>query len=310
MNTLLLVDGNAIMHRAYHALPPFKTKDGTPTNAVYGFFTMLYRTINDFNPQYITVCFDTPKPTFRKKLFKEYQIHRPKMEEDLGSQFPLVKKLLEEGGIYHEEKPGFEADDVIGAITKSVPKDNIKVLILTGDKDLMQLIDGNVYTITPQIGFSKTKVYDRKEFVAKYGIQPEQVTDYKALAGDASDNYPGARGIGPKTATNLINKYGTIENLLKNINKLPEKTQNIIKKYEKDILLAKKLAQIATDTRVKFVIDNAKFEGFKPGLKDAFLNLEMYSLASRFFGERKSAEQKARKVRKKSEADSSQIGLF
>ncbi len=310
MDTLLLIDGNAIMHRAFHALPPFKTKGGIPTNAVYGFFSMLFKTINDFNPQFVTVCFDTPKPTFRKKLFKQYQIHRPKMDDDLSSQFPLIKELLQKAGIYHEEKPGFEADDVIGTITKSVPKDQFKVLILTGDKDLMQLIDGNVYTITPQLGFSKTKIFDRKEVVAKFGIQPEQIPDFKALAGDPSDNYPGAKGIGPKTASNLIKEYHSVENLLKNIDKLPEKIKKTITKYKKDILLSKKLAQIITDIKIKFALENAKFAGFRPELKDSLLKLEMYSLAGRFFSDRKVAEQKVKKPKKKLEIVSSQIGLF
>ncbi len=310
MDTLLLVDGNAIMHRAFHALPPFRTKDGTPTNAAYGFFTILYKTIQDFNPQYVTICFDTPKPTFRKKLFKKYQIHRPKMQDDLSIQFPLVKNLLEAGGIYHEEKPGFEADDVIGSITHKAKKNHLKVLILTGDKDIMQLIDENVYTITPQFGFIKTKIYDRKEVVAKFGIQPEQIPDFKALAGDSSDNYPGARGIGPKTASNLIREYHSVENLLKNIDKLPDKIKHTILKYKKDILLSKKLAQIITDMKIKFALEDAKFAGFKPELKDSLLSLEMYSLASRFFSDRKVAEQKAKKLKKKSAADSSQIGLF
>ena len=309
MNTLLLVDGNAIMHRAYHALPPFKTKTGIPTNAVYGFFTILNRTIQDFNPQYITVCFDTPKPTFRKKIFKEYQIHRPKMENDLILQFPLIKELLEKAGVFHEDKPGYEADDIIGAITHQVKK-NIKVLILTGDKDIMQLVDGNVYTITPQIGFSKSKIFDRKEVVDKFGIQPEQIPDFKALAGDPSDNYPGAKGIGPKTAAHLIVEYHSVENLLKNVDKLPDKTKSIIKKYKKDILLSKKLAKIVTNIKVKFALVDAKFDGFKPELKNSFLNLEMYSLAHRFFDQKTATEPQVKKSQKKSEIDSSQIGLF
>lgn len=310
MDTLLLVDGNAIMHRAYHALPPFKTKSGLPTNAAYGFFTMLYRTIQDFNPQYVTICFDTPKPTFRKKLFKKYQVHRPKMENDLGVQFPLVKDLLEKAGVYHEEKPGFEADDVIGSIAHHAKKNHLKVLILTGDKDIMQLIDDHVYTITPQIGFNKSKIYDRKEVIEKFGVQPEQIPDFKALAGDSSDNYPGAKGIGPKTASNLIKEYHSVENLLRNIDKLPEKIKKTVTKYKKNILLSKKLAQIITDMKIRFNLESAKFAGFKPELKDSLLKLEMYSLASRFFSDKKIAEQKAKKAKKKHEADSSQIGLF
>ncbi len=309
MNTVLLIDGNAIMHRAYHALPPFKTRQGIPTNAVYGFFTMLYKTIQDFNPQYVTVCFDTPKPTFRKKLFKKYQIHRPKMEDDLSQQFPMIKELLTKAGIYHEEKAGYEADDVIGTITKSLPKDQYKILILTGDKDLMQLIDANVYTLTPQIGFSKAKIFDRKEVVAKFGIQPEQIPDYKALAGDPSDNYPGAKGIGPKTASQLIQQFHSVENLLKHLKELSEKQQAIFKKYRQDILLSKKLAQIVTNVKIKFQPATARFTAFKPELKNSLLKMEMYSLANRFFGERNAGSEKIKKV-KKERNNTSQIGLF
>jgi DNA polymerase-1 len=271
---------------------------------------MLYRTIQDFNPQYVTICFDTPKPTFRKKLFKQYQIHRPKMEKDLSLQFPMVKELLENAGVFHEEKAGYEADDVIGTIVKSLPRDQFKILILTGDKDLMQLVDGNVYTITPQIGFSKTKIFDRKEVVAKFGIRPEQIPDYKALAGDPSDNYPGAKGIGPKTASRLIHEYSSVENLFKNLDRLPEKIKAILKKNKRDILLSKKLAQIVTNLKVKFLPKNAQFTGFKPELKDSLLKLEMYSLANRFFNTRKKEEKKTKKTSSKAITDSSQIGLF
>lgn len=306
METLLLIDGNALMHRAYFALPDFKTKSGTPTNAIYGFFTMLDRAIQDFRPDYLTVCFDTPKPTFRKKIFKEYQIQRPKMTQELGIQFPLVKQLLEKGGIFHEEKEGYEADDVIGSITKTVKNPNLKVLILTGDKDIMQLIDGNVYVITPQIGFSKTKIYDHHGVLEKFGVEPEQIPDLKALAGDPSDNYPGAKGIGPKTASKLIQEFHSIENLFRNLESIKdEKLKKILKKNKKNILLCKKLAQLVTNVKITFRKESAKFHGFKKELKDGLLAFEMRSLAERFFGEPKKEPQK-----KKVEPFRDQINLF
>ncbi len=307
MQTLLLVDGNALMHRAYHALPPFKTKSGIPTNAVYGFFAMLHKAIMDFNPQYIAVCFDTPKPTFRKKLLKTYQIQRPKMDDELGIQFPMMMELLKKAGIFTEEMPGFEADDVIGSITHEVHGKNVKVMILTGDKDIMQLINDHVYTVNPQIGFSKTKIYDKKEVREKFGIEPEQIADFKALMGDASDNYPGAKGIGPKTAANLVRQFGSVENLIKNIDQIENpKVREIIKKEEKNILLSKKLATIITDAKIKFRLNDARFDGFKQDLKEALLQLEMYSLTNRFFKSEKKTEPKKRKT----EDDSNQIGLF
>lgn len=284
MKTLLLVDGNAIMHRAFFALPPFKTKAGIPTNAIYGFFTMLYKTIIDFNPNYVVICFDTPKPTFRKKLFKQYQTKRPEIADEFRVQIPLIKEFLDKGGIFHEEKEGFEADDLIGTIATKVKKNNIKVVILTGDRDILQLVDKNTYVVSPIVGLSQIKIYDEREVKEKLGVTPSQIPDYKALAGDASDNYPGARGIGPKTAITLVKEYKTVENLLKNLNRIGnDKLKATIQRNKKEILLSKKLAMIVTDAEVKFQLDQTQFNSFKKELQDAFLKLEMKSLATRFF---------------------------
>jgi len=193
MNTLLLIDGNALMHRAYHALPPFKTKDGTPTNAVYGFISILNKAILDFNPQNVIVSFDTPVPTFRKKMFKEYQSHRPKMEDELSQQFPIVKEVLDAGHITHLEKEGYEADDVIGTISKKFHSNGDRVLILSGDKDILQLANEKVFVVTPQLGFGKQVIYSTEEVKKRFGIEPKQIPDFKALMGDQSDNYKGAK---------------------------------------------------------------------------------------------------------------------
>src|SRR3989344_4258976 len=152
MDTLLLIDGNAIMHRAFHALPPFKTKDGIPTNVIYGFFSMLHKSIADFHPNFIVVCFDTPKPTFRNKLFKDYQAQRPKISDDFITQIPLVKQALDKSEITHLEKDGFEADDIIGTIANKFKTNGIRVLILSGDRDIQQLVDQNVFVVTPKMG--------------------------------------------------------------------------------------------------------------------------------------------------------------
>ncbi len=310
MKTLLLVDGNALMHRAYFALPPFKAKDGTPTNAIYGFFTMLHKAISDFNPQYLAICFDTPKPTFRKKIYKEYQIQRPKMDDELGQQFPIVKNLLDKAGIFHEEKEGIEADDIIGTIVQNVKENKeMKILILTGDKDIMQLIDENVFTVTPQIGFSKIKIYDRGEVVDKFGIQPEQIADFKALVGDPSDNYPGVKGIGPKTAAELLQQFQTIDNILKHIEKVAdERIKKILKVNKKQIALSKKLSRIVTDAKVRFKLDQTKFDGFKSDFRKALLDLNIISLAARFFPSNRPTP-KEKKV-KKQKMEEPQATLF
>src|SRR3989338_5905298 len=257
MNTLLLIDGNAIMHRAFHALPPFKTKDGIPTNVIYGFFSMLHKSIADFHPNFIVVCFDTPKPTFRNKLFKEYQAQRPKISDDFITQIPLVKEALDKAGVTHLEKDGFEADDLIGTITK------------------------------------------------KFGLDPDKIPDLKALMGDPSDNYPGAKGIGPKGAAKLLQEFGSLDKIYSNLEKLDEKTRIILKKYKKQVSLAKKLAKIDQQVQIKFDINSARFEKFKDDLKNYFLQYEMKSLVNRFFSTISNAKEKSEKKK-----NNSQMGLF
>ena len=308
MNTLLVIDGNAIMHRAYHALPPFKTKKGVPTNAVYGFFTMLYKAIQDFHPEYIAVCFDTPAKTFRQKLHKEYQAQRPEIGDDFKEQIPIIKTLLEKTPIYQEEQDGLEADDVIGTIVTHAKKEGLKILILTGDKDIMQLVDKNTYVVSPQLGISNVKIYGEDEVQEKLHVPPHQIPDLKALIGDPSDNYKGAKGIGPKTASKYLLQYKTVEDLMAHLDDLPdEKVKKILLAHKKEIKLAKHLAVIVTDAQIKFTLDKAKFVGFSEELKSAFIDLEMRSLLQRFFNH---GAPQAKQPKKKKEEKDPQIGLF
>jgi DNA polymerase-1 len=213
MNRLVLIDGNAMLHRAYHALPPLTAPDGSVVNAVYGFATMLLRLINDLKPTYVVVAFDRPKPTFRKKLFEGYQAKRPKMDEELVTQIPRVHDLIAGFGIPIFEVDGFEADDVIGTLAKQ-SKD--QVIIVTGDRDLLQLVkDDQILVYMPTKGLSQAKLYDEKAVFERMGVVPDKIPDFKALAGDPSDNYPGVPGIGPKTAVALLTKYKSIEKILK-----------------------------------------------------------------------------------------------
>src|SRR3989339_1573657 len=173
MQTLLIIDGNAIMHRAYHALPPFKAKDGTPTNVVYGFLSMLNKVTDDFKPSHLITCFDTPKKTFRNEIFKDYQIQRPKIDDDFIIQIPLVKEALDKSGIERIERDGFEADDLIGTITKIFEKNDFRILILTGDKDIFQLITDKVFVAAPQLGLANIKIFDKTEVEKKLDIKPD-----------------------------------------------------------------------------------------------------------------------------------------
>lgn len=306
METLLVIDGNAIVHRAFHALPPFKTKDGIPTNAVYGFFTMLYKAIQDFRPQYVAVCFDTPAKTFRQKLHEDYQTHRPEVSDDFKTQVPIIRELLDKSKIYSAEKEGYEADDIIGTIIEKTKKSGLKTFILTGDKDIMQLVDKNIFVISPQMGLSNIKIYDIVEVKKKLHVEPSMIPDLKALAGDASDNYSGAKGIGPKTAASLLREYSTLENLLSNLKDLSNnKLKTILINHKKNIILAKKLSKIVTNVDISFNLEQAKFSGFTEDLKESFFELEMNSLVQRFFHTNKPSV-KVPKTKK----DDQQINLF
>lgn len=308
MKTLLLIDGNAVMHRSYHALPPFKTKSGIPTGAVFGFLSILHKSITDFKPDHLVICFDTPAPTFRKKMFVKYQAQRPKIEADLIKQFPIVKEALDAAKITHLEKTGFEADDLIGTISHKFDKNGIKVLILSGDRDILQLVNKNVSVITPQIGFAKEKIYQPKEVVEKFGISAAQITDYKALAGDQSDNYKGAKGIGPKTAAKLVAEFGSVENLYKNIDTVDPKLKPVLVENKDNVILSKKLATILKDVKLDFNIEKSEFIAFNNNLKDFLQKFALRSLINRFFADKTMTTEK--KSTRSEKMNKNQMGLF
>lgn len=310
MKTLLLVDGNALMHRAYHALPDFRTKKGISTNAVYGFITILLRTREQFNTSHLIVCFDRPEPTFRKEIFKEYQVHRPKIEPSLSSQFPMIKDFLDACSIPYYEKPGFEADDIIGTIARIAEKNNFKTIILTGDKDIMQLISKHIVVASPYKGLTELKVYDEAESEKRLGVNPKQIPDLKGLMGDPSDNYKGVPGIGPKTAATLIKQYDTLENVYKNIDKIENrKTKELLLQYKDNAVLSKKLATILCDIKIKVDLESGIITDYNEKLKDFFIKMEFNSLLKRYFGIDTNKPAPSKKEEKKSE-DVNQMGLF
>ncbi len=308
--TLLLIDGNALIYRAYHALPPFKTTDGTPTGAIYGFFSILQKAILDFRPTHLIVCFDTPKPTFRKEMFAEYRAQRPKAPDDLIVQIPHIHSLLKAAGITYLEKEGYEADDLLGTISRHLHAKDMRVLVFTGDRDMLQLIDDHTFVVMPQKGITTVAVYGKQEVVDKYGVTPEQIPDYKALAGDAGDNYFGAKGIGPKTATKLLNQFGHLENLMANLQDVQdERIRKILADHKDDILMSKRLAHLVNDVDVEFEMKNAEFTHFDEGLKTELDKLQLWNLKSRLF--KNTAKPVIKKVEKEEEVkNSDQMDLF
>lgn len=255
MSKLLIIDGNAIMHRAFHAMPSITTKSGEPINAVHGMASMLLKVITDLNPDLIMVAFDEKEKTFRQKELPSYQAQRPPLPDELASQFEKARDFLKAAGIPIYSKPGFEADDVIGTIAT---KFDGEVVILTGDRDILQLVDDskNIRLYMPIAGLSNAKLFGEAETFERMGVSPKQIPDYKALVGDASDNYFGVPGVGPKTASSLLAKYESLENIYKNLGDIPEKQREKLINGKDSGDLSYKLATIVLDVPLNLSFEN------------------------------------------------------
>lgn len=293
-STLVLIDGNAVLHRAYHALPPLTTKSGQLVNAVYGFASMLIRVVNELQPQYLIVCFDRPKPTFRQTIYVAYQHKRPKTDEELVGQIELVHELVRAMNIPIYEKDGFEADDVIGTLAKQAEK-SVSVVIVTGDRDLLQLVDDKTKVYMMVKGLNEAALFSEKEIEEKYGIEPAQIIDYKALIGDSSDNYAGVPGIGPKTALDLIREFGTLDDIYKQLSAIKkEKLANLLKEGKESAYIARQLALIVTKAPVKLDLGKAKLTNLASDKTLEMLNkLEFHSLVKRLTGNDKEEKPKS-----------------
>jgi len=255
----ILVDGQGLLYRAFYALPQLATTYGQIVNAVYGFTMILIRLLEEEKPEYILITFDTPVPTFRHKEYKEYKAHRKKMPDELISQIPLIKEIINNYNIAICSKEGYEADDVIGTIAKEAEKRNCNTIIVTGDKDAFQLISPNTKIMTTIKGVTEVKIYDEEGIKKKYGVEPEKIVDILALKGDSSDNIPGVPGIGEKTALALIKEFGSLENILNNPDKISKKSlREQIKEYEDQIKMSKKLATIVREVPIDYDFDSFK----------------------------------------------------
>lgn len=291
---LIIIDSNALIHRAYHALPPLTTKKGEIVNAVYGFLLVFLKVIKELKPDYVVAAFDLPSPTFRHKKFKEYKAKRPKAPDELYAQIPKVKEFLRILNVPIYEKEGFEADDIIGTMAKiasrklAYPKPEI--VILTGDLDTLQLINKNIKVYTLKKGVKDAIFYDEGAVKKRYGLRPEQLVDFRGLKGDPSDNIPGVSGIGEKTAIKLIKQFGSLENLYQKIEKkspeikkIPQKVKDKLVQSKEQAFFSKFLSQIKKDVPVNFKIKDWEFGGYsRQEVRDFLKKFEFYSLINKF----------------------------
>ena len=292
MKRLILIDAHAVIHRAYHALPLLTSPSGEPTNAVYGFTIILLRIFRELKPDYIAVAFDLPGPTFRHIAYERYKAQRPETPSDLSSQFSKAREVLDAFGIPVFEKEGYEADDIIGAIAKNVEKKkDTETVVVTGDLDMLQLVRPRLSVYSMKKGISETFVYDERAVQDRYGLKPSQLTDFKGLKGDPSDNIPGVKGIGEKTAAWLIKRFGSIEGVYKALKKkakvIPERVAQNLREGEENAKFSKALATIETLVPIKFSLSGVSWQEQedKGKIISVFQRLGFYSLIKRLGAE-------------------------
>jgi DNA polymerase-1 len=261
---LVIFDANALLHRLYHALPNLTDSKKRSVNALYGLSNILFKVLNEFKIKYGAVCYDRPEPTFRHKILKEYKAQRPKIADELVFQIKQSKDFFEAFGFKIFEKPGYEADDIIGTITEKTKNLVEKIVIITGDLDTLQLVDDDKVVVwTMKKGITEIKIYDEKEVFKKYNLLPNQIIDYKALVGDPSDNIEGIKGIGPKTAQKLIENYGNLEKIIEVAKKglIDKKLAQKIIENEEKIFLYRELVSIQKNVEIEFSLDDILFKG-------------------------------------------------
>jgi len=314
MSHLVIIDGHAIAHRAYHSIPPL-TKDGQPVNALYGFYSMILSAIDSLKPNYLIVCLDSPGPTFRQSEYVAYRAQRKPSDHDLVTQLPLLPTTLKIANIQNFSLGGYEADDLIGTIAvrslrKISPKTKkhliSKITIITGDKDLMQLVNDKISLFVPIRGLSETKIFGSPEVKERLGVNPDQVIDLKALMGDQSDNYPGVTGVGPKAATDLLSQYHHLDNIYSHLDEIKNSVREKLIKDKDNAYLSQKLATLITNIPLNFSLRSSKLNSQTvSGLETLFKEYSFKSLLSRLL---KTNPQKPKLIKK--EPNTNQTSLF
>lgn len=278
----MLIDGNSITYRAFFAMPPLTNSSGMHTNAIYGFTTMLLKLIEEHNPTHILVAFDAGKVNFRHEQFEDYKGGRQKTPPELSQQFPLLKELIPAFGITQYELNGYEADDIIGTLTKLADENGVDTIVISGDKDMLQLASQHVTVAVTRKGVSEVELYTPEAIQEKYGLQPEQIIDLKGLMGDTSDNIPGVPGVGEKTALKLLHQFPTVEEVLANLDAQKGKLLENLTNHQDSALMSKKLATIYREVPIEMPIEQMAFHGFDNNrLAQEFQKLEFKSLIER-----------------------------
>ena len=307
MKKFVLIDGNALIHRGFHAIPPLFTQKGEMTNAVFGFTTVLMGVLQKEMPDYIAVTFDKKGPTHRHDIFKEYKATRVKAPDELYSQIPRIHEIVKAFNMPIFEKDGFEADDLIATLVKKVEDLDLQVVIVTGDKDAMQLVNNHVVMASPRKGYNEVFYYTPETIFEKLQIRPEQVVDYKGLCGDPSDNIPGVGGIGPKTAANLLATYGTLEGIYDHIEEIDGAVHDKLVAQKKEAFFSRDLAQLVSNVEVDFKLENCvTHEVDKDVVLKLFEELEFDSLVRRFH----SLDKQWSHDQREEEFKKSQLSLF
>ncbi len=281
--TIAAIDGNSLLHRAFHALPPTMTApDGRPTNAAFGFISMLVKLVQEFGPDGVVVAFDRGKPAFRTEALECYKIHRPPTADELKAQFPMVKKLLEALGVPILEVEGWEGDDVLGTIARMAEESGVRALLVTGDRDALQLVTDSVHVVSTRKGITDIVVYDPPGVFERYGVTPAQVTDYLGLKGDTSDNIPGVPGVGEKTAARLIAEHATLDAVLAAAPEMRGKLGENLVMHAEDARVSRTVATIRTDVPLDIDLAAVEWGGFDSArVAAAFAELRFTSLLDR-----------------------------
>ncbi|MCL1847146.1 MAG: DNA polymerase I [Coriobacteriia bacterium] len=277
--TIAIIDGNSLMHRAFHAVPPYMTApDGRPTNACFGFLSMFLKLVEDFAPSGIVCAFDHGIPAFRLEAIEQYKAQRPPMDPDLKEQFPIIKELLTAMNIPVIELDGWEGDDILGTLAEKGEREQLRTLLVSGDKDVLQLVSEQTSVVNTRTGMSDVIIYDPPAVFEKWGVTPAQVPDFLGLMGDSSDNIPGVPGVGPKTATKLLQEYSTLEEVLANAQQIKGKLGENIRDNVDKALASRMVATIRRDVPLECDLATIEFPSFDPQqVKQTFQHFELNS---------------------------------